>query len=82
MWMGDNHGACNGGGLNAAFADAARILRHAPDDCWLVDETYVKVDGVRWYVERAVDHHSQLVDLLVSKRGAAEAGCLARLRPR
>ncbi len=40
------------------FIDAARTARHAVDDRWFLDETYVKVAG-RWtYLYRAVDQHS------------------------
>jgi IS6 family transposase len=39
------------------LADAARVARHAPGDRWFVDETYVKVNGVRRFVYRAVDRH-------------------------
>jgi IS6 family transposase len=50
------------------FADAARPLRHATGDRWLVDETYVKVAG-RWrYLYRAVDQYGQVIDVLLSER--------------
>jgi transposase-like protein len=55
--------------------DAARPCRHAARPCrhavglrWFVDEPYVKVAGVWRYVYRAVDHHGQVIDVLVSKR--------------
>jgi transposase-like protein len=47
--------------------DAARPCRHKVGDRWFVDETYVKVNGVRRYVCRAVDQHGQVIDILVSK---------------
>jgi transposase-like protein len=38
--------------------------RHATEDRWLVDETYIKVAG-RWlYLYRAVDQHGQVIDVL------------------
>ena len=45
-----------------------------------MDETYVKVAGVRRYVYRAVDQHGQVIDVLVSKRrdGAAARRFLQR----
>jgi hypothetical protein len=55
------------------FADAARFARHAPGDRWLVDETYVKVNGVWRYVYRAVDQHGQIIDVYVSARGNGHA---------
>jgi IS6 family transposase len=50
------------------LADAARFARHSPGDRWLVDETYVKVNGVWRYVYRTVDQYGQVVDVLVSAR--------------
>jgi transposase-like protein len=37
-------------------------------DRWFVDETHVKVAGVRRYVYRAVDQHGQVIDVFVSQR--------------
>ena len=50
------------------LVDAARPCRHAVGDRWFVDETYVKVSGVRRYVHRAVDADGQILDVYVSKR--------------
>jgi transposase, IS6 family len=47
---------------------AARPCRRAAGDRWLVDETYVKVSGVWWYVYRAVDQRGQVIDVFVSRR--------------
>ena len=55
------------------LADAARFAGHCPDDRWFVDETYVKVNGVRRYVYRAVDQHGQVIDALVSARRDTDA---------
>jgi transposase-like protein len=55
------------------LADAARFCRHAPGDRWYVDETYVKVNGIRRYVYRAVDQHGQVIDVLVAARRDADA---------
>jgi transposase-like protein len=49
--------------------DAGRPSRRAVGDRWFVDETYVKVNGVWWYVYRAVDQHGQVIDVFVSNRG-------------
>ena len=38
-----------------------------------MDETYVKVGGVWWYVYRAVDQHGQVIDVYVSRRCNTEA---------
>jgi hypothetical protein len=55
------------------LAEAARFCRHSPGDRWFVDETYVKVNGVRRYVYRAVDQYGQVIDVLVSVRRDAAA---------
>jgi transposase-like protein len=55
------------------LADAARFARHSPGDRWFVDETYVKVAGVWRYVERAVDQHGQVIDVLLSRHRDAAA---------
>ena len=34
---------------------------------WIVDEKYVKVNGIWRYVYRAVDQHGQVIDILVSQ---------------
>jgi transposase-like protein len=50
------------------FIEAARPCRHAPDDRWFVDETYLKVAGKWTYVYRAVVQHGQVIDVLLSVR--------------
>jgi transposase-like protein len=55
------------------LADAARFARHSPGDRWVVDETYVKVNGVWRYVYRAVDQHGQVIDVLLTTRRDAAA---------
>jgi transposase-like protein len=55
------------------LADAARPCRHAVDDRWQVDETYVKVAGQWRYVYRAVDQFGQVIDVFVSVRRDAKA---------
>ena len=55
------------------LADAAGPCRHAVDDRWFVDETYVKVGGTWRYVYRAVDQYGQIIDVLVSARGDLRA---------
>ena len=48
--------------------DAARPRRHIVGGRWFVDETYAKVAGKWRYVYRAVDEHSQVIDVFVSRR--------------
>jgi transposase-like protein len=62
-----------GAAVHPLLADAARFARHSPGDRWLVDETYVKVNGVWRYVYRAVDQYGQVIDVLVSARRDADA---------
>ena len=50
------------------LVDAARPCQHAVSGRWFVDETYVKVSGVRRYVYRAVDDQGQVIDVYVSAR--------------
>tara|TARA_B110001454_G_C12671189_1_gene413844 strand:+ start:82 stop:846 length:765 start_codon:yes stop_codon:yes gene_type:complete len=50
------------------LTDTARPPRHSVGDRWFVDETYVKGAGVWRYMYRAVDQHSQVIDVYVSKR--------------
>ncbi len=49
-----------------AFLEAARPWRHATDDRWFVDETYVKVAGRLRYLYRAVDQFGQVIDVRLS----------------
>ena len=62
------------------FTDAARPARHATGDRWFVDDTYVKVAG-RWtYLDRAIDHYGQVIDVVLSERrdGAAARAFFTR----
>ena len=62
------------------LADAAHFVWHAPGERWFVDETYVKINGVRRNVYRAVDQHGQVIDVLMSKRRDAHAARLFSTR--
>ena len=48
--------------------DAAQPCRHVVGSRWFVDETYVKVAGVRRYVYGAVDEYGQVIYVLFSRR--------------
>ena len=50
------------------FIEEARPARHLPGNRWFVDETYVKVAGQWTYLYRAVDHHGQVIDVILSHR--------------
>jgi transposase-like protein len=55
------------------LADAARPCRHAVDDRWQVDQTYVKVAGQWRHVYRAIDQTGQVIDVFVSWQRDANA---------
>jgi hypothetical protein len=50
------------------FIEAARPARHLPGDRWFTDETYLKVAGTWTYLDRAIDQHGQVIDVLLSER--------------
>jgi hypothetical protein len=50
------------------LAEAARPWRHAVDDRWQVDETYVKVGGTWRHLYRAIDGHDPVIYVLLSSR--------------
>ncbi|MFT4864746.1 MAG: IS6 family transposase [Ilumatobacter sp.] len=58
--------------------DVARPCRRSVGDRWHVDETSVKVAGVRRSVYRAVDQRGEVIEILGSERRGFVA---ARLRP-
>jgi transposase-like protein len=55
------------------LADAARFARHSPGNRWHADETYVKTNEAWRYVNRAIDQHRQVIDVLVSARRDTDA---------
>ena len=55
-----------GAAVHPEFIEAARLCRHAPGDRWFADETYIKVAGRRTYLNRAIDQHGQVIDVLLS----------------
>lgn len=44
-----------------------------PDDCWRLDETYIKVKGEWKYYCRAVDKHGSTVDFFLTAKCDAKA---------
>ena len=50
------------------------FTRHSPAQRRFVDEAYVKVNGIRRYVYRAVDRQGQIIDVLVSKHPRPRRG--------
>lgn len=57
-----------GAALHTGFIEAARPGRHAPEDRWFDDKTYVKVAGQWTYFYRAAGQYGQVVDVLLSGR--------------
>ena len=57
-----------------AYANGLRRRRPRPGDKWHLDEVFVKINGQRRYLWRAVDQHGNVLDVLVtSRRNAAAA---------
>ncbi len=50
------------------FANALRRRRAQPGDKWHCDEVFLKIDGKRHYLWRAVDQHGNVLDILVQSR--------------
>ncbi|MEW2491844.1 IS6 family transposase [Streptomyces sp. NPDC048411] len=51
-----------------AYADGLRRRRPRPGDKWHLDEVFVKINGVRQYLWRAVDQDGNVLDILVQSR--------------
>ena len=56
-----------------AYANQLRRRRPHPGDKWHLDEVFVKINGVTHYLWRAVDQHSNVLDVLVQSRRNAKA---------
>jgi transposase, IS6 family len=50
------------------YIDAAQPCRHATDDRWFVDETYVKTAGRRVYLYRAIDQFGRVIDAFAAEK--------------
>ncbi|MFF9221748.1 IS6 family transposase [Streptomyces viridosporus] len=51
-----------------AYANALRRRRPRPGDKWHLDEVFVKINGERKYLWRAVDQDGTVLDILVQNR--------------
>ncbi|WP_406723667.1 IS6 family transposase [Streptomyces sp. GD-15H] len=51
-----------------AYAHGLRRRRPRPGDTWHLDEVFVKVNGERKYLWRAVDQNGMVLDILVQNR--------------
>ncbi|MGW0962225.1 IS6 family transposase [Streptomyces gelaticus] len=56
-----------------AYADGLRRRRPGPGDKWHLDEVFVKINGVRQYLWRAVDQDGNVLDILVQSRRNTKA---------
>jgi putative transposase len=55
------------------FADKLRRRRPQPGDTWHLDEVFLRINGERHYLWRAVDQHGVVLDILVQDRRNAVA---------
>jgi putative transposase len=51
-----------------AYASGLRRRRPRPGDKWHCDEVFVRINGTRHYLWRAVDQHGNVLDILVQSR--------------
>ncbi|MFD8079895.1 IS6 family transposase [Streptomyces sp. NPDC059718] len=51
-----------------SYADALRRRRPRPGDKWHLDEVFIKINGERKYLWRAVDQDGNVLDILVQSR--------------
>jgi putative transposase len=56
-----------------AYADGLRRRRPQAGDKWHLDEVFIKVNGERQYLWRAVDQDGNILDILVQSRRDANA---------
>jgi putative transposase len=57
----------------ATFADRMRRGRPRPGDKWHMDEVFIRIQGVQYYLWRAVDQEGVVLDILVQPRRDANA---------
>ncbi|MCX4461732.1 IS6 family transposase [Streptomyces sp. NBC_01728] len=64
-----------------SYADALRRRRPRPGDNWHLDEVFVKTNGERKYLWRAVDQDGNVLDILVQSRRDKDAArrCFRKL---
>ena len=55
------------------YADALRRRRACPGDKWHLDEMFIRINGTRRYLWRAVDQHGIVLDILVTSRRDTKA---------
>lgn len=55
------------------FARKLRRRRPKPGDTWHMDEVFIRIGGILYYLWRAVDQHGVVLDILVQDRRNATA---------
>jgi putative transposase len=61
------------GKFGQAYADGVRRKRPQTGEKWHLDEVFLKINGQRQYLWRAVDQHGVVLDILVQSRRNKEA---------
>jgi putative transposase len=61
------------GKFGQTYANALRRRRPRPGDKWHLDEVFIKINGQRRYLWRAVDQHGAVLDILFTSRRNAQA---------
>jgi putative transposase len=56
-----------------AYASGLRRRRPRPGDKWHCDEVFIRINGTRHYLWRAVDQHGNVLDIVVQSRRNAVA---------
>jgi putative transposase len=56
------------------YANHLRCRRAQPGDTWYCDDVFLKINGTRQYLWRAVDQHGNILDILVQSRRGYPAG--------
>ena len=59
--------------FGGGFARGLRRRRPRPGDTWHLDEVFIRINGERHYLWRAVDQHGVVLDILVQDRRNATA---------
>ena len=63
--------------LGQQYANQLRRRRARPGETWHLDEVFLKINGQRHYLWRAVDQDGNILDILVQRRrNKAAAGAL------
>jgi putative transposase len=59
--------------LGQTYANGLRRRRPRPGDKWHLDEVFIKINGKKRYLWRAVDQHGDMLDIPITSRHDAKA---------